>query len=92
MNTVFLLLAQFGARAIIPLDDVRREYFPHLEFNIMLRKIALGEISIPVVKIESSQKSTRGVYVQDLADYIDERRAVAVKERDQLCGLRQSRP
>lgn len=90
MNTVFLLLAQFGARAIIPLDDVRREYFPHLEFNAMLRKIALGEISIPVVKIESSQKSTRGVYVQDLADYIDKRRAVAVKERDQLCGLRQS--
>lgn len=91
MNTVFLLLAQFGARAIIPLDDVRREYFPHLEFNAMLRKIALGEISIPVVKIESSQKSTRGVYVQDLADYIDKRRAVAVKGRDQLCGL-QSRP
>ncbi|SCZ29539.1 Pyocin activator protein PrtN [Burkholderia vietnamiensis] len=58
----------------------------------MLRKIALGEISIPVVKIESSPKSTRGVYVQDLADYIDKRRAVAVKERDQLCGLRQSHP
>uniref|UniRef100_UPI003735752C pyocin activator PrtN family protein n=1 Tax=Burkholderia multivorans TaxID=87883 RepID=UPI003735752C len=52
MNTVFLLLAQFGARAIIPLDDVRTEYFPHLEFNAMLRKIALGEIGPSSFRVE----------------------------------------
>ncbi len=30
MNTVFLLMAQYGARAVIPVEDVCRDYFPHL--------------------------------------------------------------
>lgn len=86
MNTVFLLLAQFGARAVIPIDDVRREYFSHLELDKLLRKISLGEIALPLVRIERSAKSAKGVYVQDLADYIDTQRAAAVKERDQLAA------
>ena len=88
MNTVFLLMAQFGARAIIPLDDVRREYFSHLELDKFSGKIARGEIALPIVRAEKSIKSARGVYVQDLADYIDAQRAAAVKERNQLCGLK----
>lgn len=87
MNTVFLLMAQFGARAVIPLDEVRREYFPHLELDKFLRKLSAGEIPLPVVRIEKSQKSAKGVYVQDLADYIDHQHAAAIKERNQLCGL-----
>lgn len=87
MNTVFLLMAQFGARAVIPIEDVRREYFSHLELDKMQRKLASGEIALPVVRMEKSQKSAKGVYVQDLADYIDKQRAAAVKERDQLCGV-----
>jgi len=86
MNTVFLLMAQFGARAVIPIDEVRREYFSHLELDKFLMKIGRGEIPIPVVRAERSQKAAKGVYVQDLADYIDAQRAAAVKERDQLCG------
>jgi hypothetical protein len=86
MNTVFLLMAEFGARAVIPIDEVRKAYFAHLELDKLLRKIALGEISLPLVRIEKSQKSAKGVYVQDLADYIDEARAAAVKERDQLAA------
>lgn len=86
MNTVFLLMAQFGARAVIPIDDVRREYFGHLELDKLLRKISMGEIALPLVRIERSAKSAKGVYVQDLADYIDAQRAAAVKERDQLAA------
>jgi hypothetical protein len=86
MNTVFLLMAQFGARAVIPIDEVRREYFSHLELDKLLRKISLGEIGLPLVRIEKSAKSAKGVYVQDLADYIDAQRAAAVKERDQLAA------
>ncbi|RQZ24046.1 Pyocin activator protein PrtN [Burkholderia sp. Bp9017] len=88
MNTTFILLSQFGARAIIPINEVCAEYFPHIDPNKLIRKVALGKIPLPITRIEVSQKSVRGVYVQDLADYIDKRRAVAVKERDQLCGLR----
>lgn len=86
MNTVFLLMAEFGARAVIPIDEVRKAYFSHLELDKLLRKISLGEISLPLVRIERSAKSAKGVYVQDLADYIDAQRAAAVKERDQLAA------
>lgn len=30
MTTIFLLLAQYGATAVIPIDVVARDYFPHL--------------------------------------------------------------
>ncbi|NML99658.1 Pyocin activator protein PrtN [Paraburkholderia sp. RP-4-7] len=86
MKTVFLLLAQYDARAIIPIDTVCRDYFPHLEVDKLVRKIALGEIALPLVRIEKSQKSAKGVHIQDLADYIDARRAEAQKECDQLRG------
>lgn len=88
MNTVFILMAQFGARAVIPLEEVRREYFSHLELDKLSEKISRGDIPLPVVRAENSRKAARGVYVQDLADYIDTQRAAAVKERNQLCGLR----
>ncbi|HEV3425193.1 MAG TPA: pyocin activator PrtN family protein [Paraburkholderia sp.] len=84
MKTVFLLLAQYDATAVVPIDAVCRDYFPHLEVDKLVRKIALGEIALPLVRIEKSQKSASGVHIQDLADYIDARRADAQKELDQL--------
>jgi hypothetical protein len=84
MNTTFILLAQYGARAVIPLDQVCRDYFPHLKTDKLLAKINAGEIALPVVRIEGSQKSSKGVTVQALAEYIDERAEAANKERDQL--------
>ncbi|QMV33198.1 hypothetical protein 23F_00036 [Ralstonia phage Gerry] len=30
MNTAFLLMAQYGGKAVIPLDDLRREGVSHL--------------------------------------------------------------
>lgn len=84
MNTAFILLAQYGATAVIPLDQVCRDYFPHLKTDKLLAKINAGEISLPVVRIEGSQKSAKGVTVKALAEYIDERAAAALKERDQL--------
>ncbi len=31
MNTPLLLMAQYGGKAIIPIEDVCRDYFPHLK-------------------------------------------------------------
>jgi hypothetical protein len=84
MNTAFILLAQYGPRAVVPLDQVCRDYFPHLKTDKLLAKINAGEIALPVVRIEGSQKSSKGVTIQALAEYIDERAAAANKERDQL--------
>ena len=69
---------------MIPIDVVARDYFPHLSPEKLLRKISLGEIRLPVVRIEGSNKSAKGVHVEDLAGYIDERRAAAKKECEQL--------
>lgn len=88
MNTVFLLMAQFGPRAVIPFEDVRREYFSHLVGENFGRKISSGEIPLPVVRTDKSKKTTKGFYVQDLADFIDKAREDAIKERNQLCGIK----
>lgn len=87
MNTAFLLMAQYDGHAVIPVPSVVRDYFPHLSTNNFLRKVAAGEISIPLFRIEAtSQKSAKGVHLVDLAQYIDARRAVAVKEAQQFAN------
>lgn len=85
MNTTFLLLAQYGAVAVVPIDLVCRDYFSHLSAEKLTRKIGAGDIALPLVRMEGSQKSAKGVHVEDLAKYIDDRRAAAVKECQQLC-------
>ncbi len=50
----------------------------------VLRKALRGDIALPIVRIETSQKAQRGVHLVDLAAYIDKRRAAAVKECSQL--------
>lgn len=86
MNTAFLLMAQYNARAVIPVDVVCKDYFPHLDSAKFVRKVSAGEIKIPLVRIEGSQKCAKGVHLQDLADYLDTRRAAAIKECDQLAS------
>ena len=84
MNTVFLLMAQHGS-ATIPLDDVRKHYFSHLSPDQFLRKLNNGEIKLPVIRSDpNSRKSALYVSVTDLAAYVDDRRAAAIKEMEQL--------
>jgi hypothetical protein len=88
MNTQFLLMAQYNAMAVIPVALVVRDYFPHLTTDNFLRKVAVGDINIPLVRIEpGSQKGAKGVHLTDLAQYIDQSRAAAVKEAKQLAGV-----
>src|ERR1700722_15153819 len=83
-NTAFLLMAQYGGAAVIPLDAIRRDYFSHLTIPKLLQKVLAGQIKLPIVRIEDSQKAARGVHLQDLADYIDQQREKALKEVRQL--------
>lgn len=86
MNTPFLLMAQYGAVAVIPIEAVAKDYFSHLTPEKLVRKISAGEIALPLVRMEASQKSAKGVYLTDLAKWIDARRDAARKECEQLCG------
>jgi hypothetical protein len=88
MQTAFLLLAQFNGRTVIPLEEVRASFFPHLDADNFTRKLTRGDIPLPVVRADKSTKTARSVHVSDLAEYIDKQRAVLVRERDQLCNLR----
>lgn len=88
MNTAFVLMARYDAMPIIPVDLVVKDFFPHMSTELFVRKTSTGEIKLPVVRIEpSSQKAAKGVHITDLAQYIDARRAAAVKEANQLAGV-----
>ena len=85
MNTIFLLLAQYQ-KLIIPIELVCEDYFRHLTPEKLLRKATSGEIDLPIVRIEKSQKSARGIHLNDLAKYLDEQRHRALVENDKLHG------
>lgn len=82
MKTVFLLMAQYDGKSVIPVEDVCRDYFRHLEPEKFLRKALAGEIALPVVRMESSKRAARGVHINDLAAWIDRQTAEARRECD----------
>lgn len=86
MNTAFLLMAQYNGAAIIPLERVCADYFSHLTPEKMKMKVAAGQIDLPLVQLERSQKSARGVHINDLAAYLDSQHAAAKAEHDKLMG------
>lgn len=87
MNTLFLLMAQYNGQAIIPLEKLCSDYFTHLTPEMLQRKVLAGQIKLPITRIEGSQKSAKGVHLQDLASYLDEQRAAAMKECKQLARI-----
>ncbi|MET3915947.1 hypothetical protein ABID97_002729 [Variovorax sp. OAS795] len=85
MKTIFLLMAQYDAQPIIPLEWIRRDFFSHLDLKKLAAKCITGEIRLPLVRTDpSSQKSLKGVGIQDLAEYLDARQEAARKELSQL--------
>jgi hypothetical protein len=84
MNTGFLLMAQYNAAAVIPLDLVLRDYFGGLSRVQFLAKVDRGEIKIPITRMEASRKAMVGIGLVDLAAYIDARTAEARKELGRL--------
>lgn len=84
MKTDFMLLARYDGLPIIPIETVCQDYFSHLTPEKFLRKVASGEISLPVVRVEGSQKTAKGVPINDLAAYLDKQIAAARKECESL--------
>lgn len=85
MNTSFLLMARYNGLAIIPLAQVREDFFSHLKLDQLQAKLLRGEIALPVVRLDpSSQKSAKGVSLVDLAAYIDSCVEQARRELNQM--------
>lgn len=86
MNTIFLLMAQYEGRAVIPLHLVCNDYM-NLTVEKFKRKCLDGEIDIPIVRLGAeSQKAALGIHLSDLADYIDRQREKATAEQRKLMG------
>lgn len=86
MNTLFLLMAQYDGKAVIPLNRICEDYM-HLTVEKFKLKCLSGEIDIPIVRLgANSQKAALGVHLKDLADYIDKQRDKATLELDKLLG------
>ncbi|MDP9533956.1 pyocin activator PrtN family protein [Pseudomonas protegens] len=86
MNTLFLLMAQYGGQAVIPIKDVCNDYM-HLTVEKLKLKCLSGEIDIPIVRLgANSQKAALGIHIQDLAKYIDTQREKAAHEQNKLMG------
>ncbi len=88
MNTFFLIMAHYNVKAVITLEDICRDYFMHLTPEMFQRKVLAGQIKIPLMRIECSQKSTKGIHLSDLAAYLDKRHAEALEEYQKLNGVR----
>ncbi len=86
MNTLFLLMAQYEGQAVIPLERVCQDYM-HLTVEKFKRKRLDGEIDIPIIRLgANTQKAALGIYLKDLADYIDRQREKASIEQNKLMG------
>ena len=81
MKTSLMLMNLYDGKPIIPVDVVAKEHF-ELDTRTFLRKVEDGKILLPVVKMEKSQKSAKGVHLQDLAEYIDAQRADARRDME----------
>jgi hypothetical protein len=73
-QTLFMLMAQYNGSPLIPVEVVCRDYFAPLTLPVFLRKLAEGNIALPVVRMENSQKGAKMIHLGDLASYIDARR------------------
>ena len=85
MKTSMILMAQYET-AVIPAELVCRDYFRHLDVAKFVRKVDAGEIDLPLMRIEGSMKSARGVLLTDLAAYLDARAKEARVENDKMHG------
>ncbi|MFP5507589.1 MAG: pyocin activator PrtN family protein [Alphaproteobacteria bacterium] len=74
-----MMMTMYGARVIIPSDIVARDWFD-LSIQKFHEKVRSGEIALPVIRMEDSQKSAKGVHLLDLAAYVDQRRDAARRE------------
>ena len=83
MKTSIMLMTLYDGKPIIPVDVVAKDYF-ELDTRTFLRKVDDGKILLPVVKMEKSQKSAKGVHLQDLANYIEGQRADAHRDMEMM--------
>lgn len=83
-NTVLILMAQFGPQVAIPVEDVRKAYFSHLDSRKFMKKLLTGEIPLPITRAEKSQRSAKFIGMMDLAIYLDSQMEAGRREYEEI--------
>jgi hypothetical protein len=81
MQTAFYLLARYGSRADVPLEDVARDYLG-LDARTAKDRAARGKLPFAAWRAPS-QKAPWLVNIADLAAWIDRERERAERDRVQ---------
>jgi hypothetical protein len=77
-------MAQYDGKAVIPIEAVCKDYFSHLTPTKFVEKIRSGEIKLPLVRLGEGQKAAKGVPLNDLAAYLDNRISAARRDLQAL--------
>ena len=67
-------MARYEGAPIIPVEKVRQDYFGHLTAPKFMTKLRGGDIGLPVIQLEKSQKAHKYVDIRDLATFLDVQR------------------
>ena len=78
-STMYLLMAEFGSRMMIPLEELAQSVLG-MSVNTAKRRAKSCELPFPVVKLNDSQKAPYLVNIQDLATYVENRCTAASVE------------
>lgn len=80
LNTAFVLTMRYQSTCI-PLEEVRRQWLPHLSENEIKKKASCQSLPFPVFRADkNSRKSPYLVKVSDVAAYLDSQAQQALFE------------
>ncbi len=82
-STLWMLQGRYEYMPIIPAKKVAQDFFG-IEERAFLRKVDSGDIDLPIVKLERSQKALKGVHIKDLAELIDRRVESARRQQERI--------
>jgi hypothetical protein len=80
-DTMWMLMARYKGRPMIPASEVCDDFFQPLTYPNFLEKVNHGIISLPMVRMEESQKAPRYVSLHDLSLFLDARHEQALSEQ-----------
>jgi len=86
MNTLFMLMAAHNGQAVIPLQEIGKDYLGITDKRILNQKARTAELPLPAFRLEKSQKAPWLVHAHDLAKYIDQQNEAAKKDWQQIHG------
>jgi pyocin activator protein PrtN len=80
METIWMLAAMYTGKPVVPLEQIRSDFFSNMSLPALIRKTESGELNLPVARMGRSQKSARVVHLVDLAEFLDKRIQLARNE------------